>query len=219
MKKLIKKQWVQEILAFVASLYINLVWHTSKWAVKIHPESQKIIDEDEGFILCFWHGRLLMMAPQISKIPAPKHMLISAHADGKIISKTMSYFSVKTISGSTKKSGTKALREILNLLKSNAIVGFTPDGPRGPRYSIAPGVLQCAYMSQKKIIPISYSCKRKKILKSWDRFILAYPFNKGCLLIGAPILPPRNKENFEKTSSELKTKLDALTNEADQWPY
>lgn len=219
MKNLLKKEWVQGTIAFIAALYIRFVWLTSKWAIKIHPQTQKLINEKKGFILCFWHGRLLMIAPEISKIPQPLHMLISAHKDGKIISKTMKYFGVDTVAGSTKKSGTKALREILKLLQNNAIVGFTPDGPRGPRYSIALGVIQSAFMAQKPIIPVSYSCKRKKVLKSWDHFVLARPFNQGCLLIGEPISPPKSKEDFDQTSTALKQSLDHLTTQADQWVY
>ena len=64
---------------------------------------------------------------------------------------------------------------------------MTPDGPRGPRMKINSSIVKIASLTGYKIVPLAYSVKNKIFLNSWDKFLLALPFGKGCFIWGKPI--------------------------------
>ena len=55
---------------------------------------------------------------------------------------------------------------------------MTPDGPRGPRYKLGPGVLFLAQQTGAAILPIHIEYSQAVRLKSWDRFMIPLPFTK-----------------------------------------
>ena len=61
-------------------------------------------------------------------------------------------------------------------LKSNSNIGITPDGPRGPIYSIADGIIALSQKADVDIYYFSYRPTKYWQLKSWDRFIIPKPF-------------------------------------------
>ena len=215
-KRLLKTPWIQKIIAAIAAFYIWIVWVTTRWTFETHTAPKLYAQQKKGFIICFWHARLFMMAPPWKKFYGPCHMLISDHKDGKLISKTVSFFGIKTIFGSSNRSGQKALKKIVSDLKNGHVVGFTPDGPRGPREDVSLGIVQAAYLSHSPIIPLTYGSTRKKILKTWDRFILPLPFGRGKIIWGDPILPPQNKEEFESVRLRVEQSLNNICAQADR---
>jgi lysophospholipid acyltransferase (LPLAT)-like uncharacterized protein len=112
-------------------------------------------------IICFWHARLLMMP--FAKNWGPTKVLISRHRDGEFIARVMRFFSVGTIRGSYKKMSISSLREIIDNLKSGIDVAITPDGPKGPRYTVKSGIIDLARLSGKTIVPLTYGAGKKKL--------------------------------------------------------
>jgi len=114
-----------------------------------------------GFIVCFWHARLLMMP--FAKKWGPIKVLISRHRDGEFIARVIQFFNVGTIRGSYKKMSVSSLREIIDNLKSGIDIAITPDGPKGPRYTIKNGIIDLARLSGKTIVPVTYGTGKKKL--------------------------------------------------------
>jgi lysophospholipid acyltransferase (LPLAT)-like uncharacterized protein len=58
---------------------------------------------------------------------------------------------------------------------------------------------------------------KKKLLNSWDRFLLPLPFGRGLFLYGEPIRVRRdaNAEEQEEARLRLEDSLNRLTEEAD----
>jgi len=127
-------------------------------------------------IFTFWHGT---MFPLIFLFRNKKiDILVSMSKDGEIIANIIHTFGYTTTRGSTSKGGDKALLELLKKAKKNInAFAFTPDGPRGPIYSIHPGVIYFAMKSKLPIVHLSVSCTRYISLKSWDRFMIPLPFS------------------------------------------
>ena len=50
---------------------------------------------------------------------------------------------IGAIRGSSSKGGAKVIISALKELKDGNDIAITPDGPRGPRYSIADGLFDC----------------------------------------------------------------------------
>jgi lysophospholipid acyltransferase (LPLAT)-like uncharacterized protein len=114
-----------------------------------------------GSIVCFWHSRLLMMP--FAKKWDPIKVLISRHRDGEFIARVIQFFNVGTIRGSYKKMSIASLREIIGNLKTGIDIAITPDGPKGPRYTIKSGIIDLARLSGKTIIPLTYGAGKKKL--------------------------------------------------------
>lgn len=188
-KKLLKKLWrsgaVQTGLTTLAAGYIWLIYHTTRWRIYGADIPQAYWKTGRPFILCFWHGRLLMM-PYAWSRSHPIDMLISSHRDGQLIARTVAFFGINTVQGSTAKGGTQAVRHMLRALRAGTYIGITPDGPRGPRYEIGGTLIALAQTAGVDILPLAYATSRRKILSTWDHFHLPLPFGRGAFVWGQP---------------------------------
>lgn len=222
LKSILKSDGVRRFACWLGSLYIRLVWNTSRWEVQGRDPVDERADAGKPIIFSFWHGRLLVM-PCCWQRPEPVNMLISEHRDGALIANIIKHFGVGWIKGSTSKSGTQkggaqALRAMLKCLKSGEYVGITPDGPRGPRMRVSEGIIIAAKMSGAAIIPVTYGIRNGKILGTWDRFLIGMPFSKGVVLYGAPIEVSRtaDADEIETARLQLEESLNERTAECDR---
>ena len=55
----------------------------------------------------------------------------------------------------------------------------------------------------------------KKILSSWDKFWVPFPFNRGVVMTGSPIYIKKN-DNIEEKSYQLEKALNQVTSQADR---
>jgi hypothetical protein len=215
-KNLSKKESVRGVLCWLAAQYIRVAHLTGRWQVVGREIPEAFWTQGKPFILAFWHGRILMM-PYCWPPAQTIHMLISQHRDGQIIARTVSHFGIDTIVGSSSKGGSAALRTMLRTLKAGDCVGITPDGPRGPRMRASEGIIQVARMAGIPIIPCTYSARRGRLLGSWDRFMIAWPFSSGIFMWGQPIAVPArmSAEEQETLRQAVEDGLNALSAEAD----
>ncbi len=145
--------------------------------------------------------------------------LISLSQDGELASQIVSLLGYKPIRGSSSRGGKQALAEMCKELENKAELAIIPDGPRGPNRVLKPG---CIYLAQKTgayLVPISYSCSRKIVLKSWDRFLLFSPFSKCVVIYGEPIkVPPNlNRKEFDEIRRRVEKTMISLDEKADQY--
>lgn len=221
-KRIIKSDTMRSTLCWLAASYVRLIRTSGRWHTKGGDHPAHYLTEDKPFIVAFWHQRLLMMPYTWRSVGGdrPFNMLISSHRDGEIISRTIARFDIKTIAGSTGKGkgGAAALRQILKALKAGEVVGMTPDGPRGPRMRASDGIIQAARMAGVPIFPLTYSASNRKVIQSWDRFILPLPFSRGVFHWGDPIFVDRklDEEGMEAKRIELENALTELTQETDR---
>ena len=212
-KSFLQSAVVTKILCYLVSRYILLVSKTTDWKILGSEIPAQYWDQNKPFILAFWHGRLLI-APYAWRKASPIHMLISDHRDGRYISQTISYFGIKTIVGSKTKGGAAALRQMIRHIQQGSCVGITPDGPQGPRMRASMGVVALAKMAKIPILPLSWSIQRRKVLKSWDSFIIPYPFSRGIFQWGEPIFV--EGEDLQSAQMLVEQRLNDLTFQCDQ---
>lgn len=215
MKKLWKK-WLREVLApkagpLLASLFIRFLALTMKLRIDDRAGLMKADQTGEGkgkaYLFAFWHNRLLMLPYFYEKFfPGRKlTVMISMSRDGEIIANTAARFGVEAARGSSSRSGIKAFVGMVRKMKSGSWdVGITPDGPRGPRYSLNPGVFQLAQGGDIPIIPIRCTFEKKWVLrKSWDRFQIPKPFTRCELVIDEPVYLASGAEQVDDTVRAL----------------
>ena len=146
---------------------------------------QAVWADGKNVILSFWHDQLFMMAAGYA---GPKaNVMISASMDGELIARTMTYFDIGSIRGSSSRGGRAAFRAMIDLGDEPLDLAFTPDGPRGPRHEIKDGVVQLARVTGRPIVPMAFACSNGHRFNSWDRFLLPYPWGKGVYSFGAPV--------------------------------
>jgi lysophospholipid acyltransferase (LPLAT)-like uncharacterized protein len=216
----LKRVFNSLVLAIVpplACLVIKLLsWSIREETVNSHIH-EAYLREGKPSIFAFWHGRLLMMAPRYrgKRIAT----LISLHQDGELISKTISYFGHRSIRGSSTRGGFSAMREMVRTFEEGYDIAITPDGPRGPRYRVQNGIIELARQTGMTIIPVAFNASRKKVFRSWDRFLLPFPFSRGVFVFGESIKVPRNsdKDIFQEKQLLLEKRLREITDRADRY--
>lgn len=144
----------------------------------------------EKCILVFWHNRLSPLAGIIKRY-APLFdygALISKSQDGDLLAYlTESYPQGKAIRVPHHSKHRGLLSLIQTLKEGKRVLLITPDGPRGPRYLVKPGVILAAKETQAKLVPFTWTATRLWEFNTWDKFRIPKPFSKISVHFGEPI--------------------------------
>jgi lysophospholipid acyltransferase (LPLAT)-like uncharacterized protein len=143
-------------------------------------------------------------------------MLISQHGDGRLIALAVRLLGIRSVAGSSSRGGARAVLEILKLTGRGSDIGFTPDGPRGPRYECKEGVALVAQKTGLPVYPMAYSAERHWQLRSWDGMIIPKPFSRGVAVIGNPIRIDV-EEDREAARKRIQDALHEVTQQADSY--
>ena len=214
---------VQAVLAWLTVGYIRLVDRTGRWELRYDPATARLVCAGRPFIGAFWHGRMLLIAAAWRALlrelrvaePLQPYVVSSDHRDGRMMARATRRFGLETVFGSTRAGGVSLLRAARRVIEDGHIAVFTPDGPRGPRMRVKPGVVRLAMATGVPIVPITFAASNQRLLASWDRFALALPFARGVLAFGAPLELSRDTDP-EAGRRLLEQRLNELTREADR---
>jgi lysophospholipid acyltransferase (LPLAT)-like uncharacterized protein len=217
--RILRSDLWQGLASGFAAAYIRLVYYTNRWDRVGYDIADRLLKDNRRAIVCFWHGRLLMM-PYAVRGSRPFHIMISDHRDGLLIARTVRRFGVDIIFGSSFREPVQALYRMAQICRDFGLPCVTPDGPRGPRMQAAIGPVLAAEMAEAVLVPVSYATTRRLLLKSWDRFLLPLPFGRGVFVVGAeievaPALEPAGREalraRLEHSLNEVTARADRLT--------
>jgi lysophospholipid acyltransferase (LPLAT)-like uncharacterized protein len=213
----LKRDGVQRVIAAVLTAYVRFVYWMSRWQ-RINTEAlTRRAEAGQPLIVCFWHGRMILM-PNFWPYRMKLHLLGSRHADARLIYRTVSRFGIETIIGSSDYGGTQALRSMVRVLRSGDSICMTPDGPRGPRMRVNPGIIVLAKLAGVPIFPVTFSATGGKVLGSWDRFFVPWPFGRAVFIAGEPVTVDKDADHdaIEAARRTLEDRLTAITEEADR---
>lgn len=184
--------------------------------IEISPEDEARLREKEpGRVFLFWHNRLFIASEIIHRFRGgnPVSGLISASKDGAWLAALYKQLGIGVIRGSSSYRGTQALQECLQVIRAGADIAITPDGPRGPRYTVKPGPLWIATQTRSALSLVSAHFCSAYRFKSWDGFYLPYPFSKiklQCVVYPNAESLQSQFPNAKDTAAALKAALDAL---------
>ena len=163
-------------------------------------------------ILCFWHNRILGITFGYTRIyPSQRTgvtVLTSPSKDGEILARLVGAFRMGAVRGSSSRRGFQAQRELVRHVEDGRDIAITPDGPRGPKYSLGPGVIHLAQTTGAPILPMDATFSRCIRMKTWDGFIIPLPFSKVSVTIDAPVHIPETPTN--EAFEEARTQLEEL---------
>ena len=165
-------------------------------------------------VILIWHNRLLffpVMFPRWEREHTAA--LISASRDGQYIADLCRQWHVESIRGSSSRKSAKVMGEAMDCLKRGKFVAMTPDGPRGPRYSMSRGPVRMASETGLKVYPLAILYSSYWELKGWDKFQIPKPWAKITLKVGEPVVipPDLTEEEVDQWREVLRKKLNEIS--------
>src|SRR5689334_19966898 len=154
--RLLGSSFMQGLLSAAAAAYIRLVYRTNRWERVGYEITDHPLADHYRAIVCFWHGRLLMM-PYAARGSRPFYIVVSDHRDGRLIARTVRRFGIGAIVGSSFRKPIMALFRMAEICREFGVPCVTPDGPRGPRMRAAIGPVLAAEMAQAVLVPVAYA--------------------------------------------------------------
>jgi lysophospholipid acyltransferase (LPLAT)-like uncharacterized protein len=170
-------------------------------------------------IFCIWHNRLATCVKVLDVHRRPHNSgagmaaLVSASKDGALLSRTLEWFLIQPVRGSSSRRGAQALLELTTWAERGHDLTITPDGPRGPRYQIQDGITSLAQLTGLPIVPVALNLNWKISLKSWDRFQIPLPFARCEVCVGKTFRVPADADDAarEALRRQLEAELRDLT--------
>ena len=185
---------------------MKLLWFTYK-------KRYHFIDEPiEGqCIAVTWHAELFI-SPQVYRKLRKKQKtsaIIAQHFDGELIARTFNFLNISPLRGSSRRGAKSVLIAAIKSLKEGNSIMISPDGPKGPRYSMSDGAVSLALRSTLPLMVVNYKPSSYWQLKSWDKFVIPKPFSNLVIYHHIIHLEGMEKEEAKKYLEE-KMRLYAL---------
>jgi lysophospholipid acyltransferase (LPLAT)-like uncharacterized protein len=167
-------------------------------------------------IYAVWHGRILLLPYLYGH--RGSHVLASRSRDGELVTRWIRRFGLDPVRGSSTRGGGEALRVLTRALRAGREVVVVPDGPRGPREVLKPGVIALARLSGAPIVPMAVGASREWRLRSWDEFRIPRPFARCVVRFGEPIHVSRaaDRAGEEAARKEVEAALRGLSWQVDE---
>jgi lysophospholipid acyltransferase (LPLAT)-like uncharacterized protein len=214
----IKAPWVHQLGGFLAAHSVRgwmstLDYQGAFYDPTVDPAHSACKGQK---IYIFWHEYILF--PFYLRGHNNLAMLLSRHQDAEMLSHAAHHLGYEFVRGSSRKGGAAALRELLRR-SGRMHLAITPDGPRGPRRTLAQGPI---YLSSKLGLPLvamGYGFDRPWRMPTWDRFALPRPYSRARGVVSPEIqIPPDlGRDGLEHYRVEVERLLNRLTVEAEAW--
>lgn len=204
-----------ELLAAIGSRFARLLFATLRFHITDRA-GVLATPPQKPLLWAFWHNRLCVSAYMFERFfpERPGVALASKSKDGEIIAAFIQRFGIQPIRGSSSRGGARALVEMKRAIDDGFIVGITPDGPRGPRYHLNPGVVKLAQMTGGTVLPLHIEYSRCWRLKSWDGFMIPKPFARVEITFDTlhHVRATSDETEFENERLRLERALQSLGN-------
>lgn len=205
------------LISFCGTLFLRIYMSTLR-LITLYPDRvDQFHQKNHPVIIAFWHGRQLIMP--FAYRGKFGHVLVSQHRDGEYVHQILRRLGFGTVRGSTTRGAIHAVSQLVNLGNAGSDIVVTPDGPRGPRCIVQPGVVYVAQKTGLPIIPLAFGAKRKYVFRSWDRFQLPMPWTRSVFVWGDPLWVRSSAGDAERIEKckELEGALNQLCDEADHY--
>ncbi|MEO6740638.1 MAG: DUF374 domain-containing protein [Chthoniobacteraceae bacterium] len=200
-----KITFLQTLVSFIAGTALKLLALTLR--VKWHDGGTFYDRTRRPVILCIWHNRLLgsILADWRARRRChPVKVLTSASKDGGWLETMARRFRLAAVRGSSSRRGAAALLELARAIGDGNDIVITPDGPRGPNYSIAPGIIHLAGHANVRIVPVKVGFTRFwRIGRKWDALWIPKPFSRLTLEFLEPLEISGNGNDLDAETARL----------------
>jgi len=168
-------------------------------------------------IYCFWHNRIFAGTYFFRNRGIV--VITSQSFDGEYIARFIQRFGYGAVRGSSTRGGVGALVEMIRLMKRGLPMGFSVDGPKGPKYVAKTGAVLLAKKTGNPMIPFVVETEKFWTINSWDGLRIPKPFTRARVFIAEPVYVAADalEAEIENKRHELQSKLDAAVELGKQW--
>jgi lysophospholipid acyltransferase (LPLAT)-like uncharacterized protein len=200
---------------FVIAMIARL-WHLTVRPVVVtldgrhHPPDP----DRERYLYAVWHDSILALMYLRTKID----VMISHHADGELVTQACKHLGVGVVRGSSTRGGAVALLEMIERSADRHLL-VTPDGPRGPRHVVRPGLVYLASVTGLPIVLLAVGFSRAWRLKTWDRMTIPCLWSRTYGVVSEPIRIPTglSREEIVDYCGRIEERFVRLTSSAQHW--
>lgn len=205
----LRQRIVLRIIIWLGYGIIRLIGPTLRVSVSYEDGAQKTLDQ-RPLVASFWHS-CMIPATYIFRDMGIRVMSSNSY-DGEYMGRIIHKFGFVAVKGSSSRNAVRALLGLRRALEDGWTVGFTLDGPRGPRRKVKPGPVALARSSGLALTMFHAAVDRAWVLNSWDRLMIPFPFSRVLVRVGKLInVPPdATDEDVERYTAELQAALDRV---------
>ncbi len=207
--------WRTALVGTLGGGTMSAILRTVRFTTEGNEHYQAEWDSGRPVVFILWHGRLVPLSwyHRSWKLVT----LISPSRDGEYITRVVSRWGYDVVRGSSSREGGAGLRGLVRALRAGRSIAVTPDGPKGPRERVKPGVLMAAQLSGRAILPVGAAANRAWWFEGWDRFLIPQPFSRIHIVYGAPITVPRGAGEAELSdyTRQVEASMAAITAQAE----
>lgn len=206
----LQKRLTLALAPVLLGLLVRFLYATNKKIEVNRKHWDELIASGKPFLVPCWHETGAIILPHFAG--DRMQSLTSKSFDGEIAARYIAQFGVKCIRGSSSRGGMNALNEMVRNAPDLVALGFTVDGPRGPRREAKPGLAMLSQRTGLPLLPIASTATKSFRLKSWDRMCIPKPFGTYIIAVGKPIDPPEpgSIDAVKKKTEEITLALNAL---------
>ncbi len=161
-----------------------------------------LTNKNQNFVLAFWHGTMLL--PWYLHRNKNFTGLTSKSKDGDLLARILKKWNYNVVRGSSSSGGDIALGIMVDYARNKSSIAVTPDGPKGPPRKMKAGAVVAAKKSNVPLVLLGIGYKKKRNLKSWDRFEIPKFFSKVNVIYSDPLLIS-SELDYEKISEMIKS--------------
>jgi lysophospholipid acyltransferase (LPLAT)-like uncharacterized protein len=128
-------------------------------------------------------------------------VLVSLSRDGSLQARALGLQGLTVVRGSSSRGGARGLVGVVRRLRDGFDAAFAVDGPKGPLGVVKGGAVTAARAAGAWLVPVGAAIDRGLVLeRAWDRYMVAWPFSRVSIVMGAPIDPRLSsaREDFEE---------------------
>jgi lysophospholipid acyltransferase (LPLAT)-like uncharacterized protein len=183
----------------------------SSWRIRLEHEERwrRIYDARRPHVFLLWHEALLPLLWQHRGQGIA--IVVSEAREGRYLADFAASLGYRSIYGSSTRGGARALLAAVRELQAGHTVAFTPDGPRGPRRELKPGVVAAAQRGGAVIVPLHAESDRAWRLHSWDRFMIPKPFARVRITYGHPFDVAPGEDAFAAALGRASASLNEVS--------
>ncbi len=195
-------------------MLFSTVWRRLTYA---DPQTTPYADSGaQTYIFSVWHDSLMM--PLFMGRQKRTVALVGRHADGTFLNHSLAALGIEGVRGSSSRGGAEAVHQLLSETGGKHIV-VTPDGPRGPRRQLKPGIAFLASRTGKPVVATAFVCRRNwSIGTGWTDLVIPKPWTTVIGLGSLPIVvpPDADKQTLADYTDRIQREMDRLNEAAAQ---
>ncbi|HLM60611.1 MAG TPA: lysophospholipid acyltransferase family protein [Pyrinomonadaceae bacterium] len=196
---------------------IKIIGKTIRYETEGWENYEQIERDNKIPIYAFWHNRIF--AGTYFFRNRGIIVITSQSFDGEYIARFIQRFGYGAVRGSSTRGGVGALVEMIRLMKKGLPMGFTVDGPKGPKYVAKTGAVLLAKKTGNPIMPFVVETENFWTINSWDELQIPKPFTRAKIFIAEPVYvaPDADESEIENKRQALQSKLDEAVKLGKQW--